>query len=72
MSTAPSRILSIRKGRIDTGFDADLVIFDPDEPWTVDPDKFRSKGRNTPFKGMTLKGKVKYTIVSGKIVYSAD
>jgi dihydroorotase len=71
MSTAPSRILGIQKGRIDTGCDADLVIFDPDEPWTVDPDKFRSKGRNTPFKGMTLKGKVKYTIVGGKIVYSA-
>lgn len=71
MSTAPSRILGIQKGRIDTGCDADLVIFDPDEQWTVDPDKFRSKGRNTPFKGMTLKGKVKYTIVGGKIVYSA-
>lgn len=72
MSTAPSKILGINKGRLDTGCTADLIIFDPDEPWTVDPDKFRSKSRNTPFKGMALKGKVKYTIAGGKIVYSED
>lgn len=72
MSTAPSKILGINKGRLDTGCPADLIIFDPDEPWTVDPDKFRSKSRNTPFKGMALKGKVKYTIAGGKIVYSED
>lgn len=51
------------------GCDADITIFDPDEEWTVDPDKFASKGRNTPFAGKTLKGRVKYTIVSGKIIY---
>jgi dihydroorotase len=72
MSANPSRILGIHKGRIDTGADADLVIFDPDEPWIVDPEQFRSKGRNTPFTGMALKGKVKYTIVGGKIVYKGD
>ena len=71
MSTAPSKILGINKGRLDTGCPADLIIFDPDEPWTVDPDKFRSKSRNTPFKGMALKGKVKYTIAGGKVVYAA-
>ncbi len=45
-----------------------MVIFDPDEEWTVDPEQFASKGRNTPFAGQRLKGKVKYTIVGGKVV----
>ena len=56
-------------GRLALGGDADLVIFDPDEEWTVDPEQFASKGRNTPFGGHKLKGKVKYTIVGGRIVY---
>jgi dihydroorotase len=51
------------------GADADLVIFNPDEAWTVDPAAFQSKGHNTPFAGMTLRGKVKYTIAGGKVVY---
>ena len=48
---------------------ADFVIFDPDEEWTVDPACFNSKARNTPFGGMRLRGKVKYTISRGNIVY---
>jgi dihydroorotase len=48
---------------------ADLTIFDPDEEWVIDPNEFRSKGRNTPFAGMKVKGKVKYTIVGGNIIY---
>jgi dihydroorotase len=71
MSSNPAKILGINKGRIAPGDAADLVLFDPAAPWTVTPEEFRSKGRNTPFAGMPLKGKVKYTIVGGKIVYSA-
>jgi dihydroorotase len=71
MSCNPARILGLGKGSLRTGSDADIVIFSPDTPWTVDPEKFRSKGRNTSFKGMPLKGKVKHTIVSGKIVFTA-
>ena len=48
---------------------ADIVIFDPDEEWTVKPEKFKSKARNTPFGGMKLRGRVKYTIFRGKNVY---
>ena len=69
MTIHPARILGLNKGSIATGCDADLTIFDPDEEWVVDASQFRSKGRNTPFNGRTLKGKVKYTIVAGKIVY---
>jgi len=69
MTLNPACILRINKGRLALGGDADLVIFHPDEEWTVDPEQFASKGRNTPFGGHKLKGKVKYTIVGGRIVY---
>ena len=70
MTINPACILRLpTKGRLAIGADADVVIFDPDEVWTVDPEQFASKGRNTPFAGKELKGKVKYTIVGGKIVY---
>jgi len=72
MSSNPAKILGQKKGALGVGDDADIVIFDPEERWTVDPEKFRSRGRNTPFSGMTLRGRVKYTIVSGKIVYKGD
>lgn len=55
------------KGWVGSGADADLVLFDPDELWTVDT--FESKAANTPFIGAQLYGKVKYTICSGRIAY---
>ena len=72
MSTKPAHILALARGSIAVGEAADVVIFDPDEEWTVDPGKFHSRSHNTPFGGMRLKGRVKYTIVSGHIVYRGD
>lgn len=70
MTINPACILRLpTKGRLAIGSDGDVVIFDPDEAWTVEPNRFASKGRNTPFGGKTLRGKVKYTIVGGEIVY---
>lgn len=69
MTANPASILKLQKGRLTLGSDADIVIFDPDEEWIIDPDQFASKGRNTPFGGKTVKGKVKYTIVAGKVIY---
>ena len=69
MSVNPSKILGINKGRIAVGDDADIVIFDPYEMWTVNPDNFKSKGHNTPYGGTMLSGKVKYTICGGNIVF---
>ena len=70
MTINPACILRLpTKGRLSIGADGDMVIFDPAEEWTVDPERFASKGRNTPFAGKKLKGKVKYTIVGGKVVY---
>ena len=60
--------LEDKKGWIGKGADADLVLFDPEELWTVD--KFESKSCNSPFVGEQLYGKVKYTICGGKIAYA--
>ena len=70
MSYHPAGILGLNKGVIEEGAPADLVIFDPRREWTVDPADFRSKGKNTPFTGQTLSGKVTATIVDGEIAYA--
>ena len=73
MSVNPARILfqgtGVRGQGLGDGEAADIVIFDPDRDWTVKPDEFKSKARNTPFSGMKLKGKVMYTISRGEVVY---
>ena len=71
MSGAPARILGLDGGEIKEGGVADLMIADLDEKWVVDPAKFVSKGKNTPFGGYELYGAVKYTIVDGVVKYQA-
>ena len=67
MSLNPARLYHLGKGTLSPGADADLVLFDPEESWTVGT--FASKSSNSPFIGKPLQGKVKYTICSGKIIY---
>jgi dihydroorotase len=67
----PAKIIGVDRGTLKVGATADLVIFDPDKTVTVDREKFRSKGKNTPFHGWQLSGSVLYTIVSGKVVFSS-
>ncbi len=69
MTFNPAAILRLGTGRLAIGADADVTIFDPDEVWVVDPEEFASKGHNTPFTGRELKGRVKYTIAGGKVIY---
>jgi dihydroorotase len=69
MSVAPARILGLRGGGIREGAKACLMVFDPEEKFTVRAADFASKGRNTPFEGETLYGRVKYTIYGGQVVY---
>lgn len=66
MSLNPARLYYLDKGWIGEGAAADLVLFNPDEAWTVGG--FASKSSNSPFTGQMLYGKVKYTICDGKIV----
>ena len=67
MSVNPARILGISKGSLTIGKAADITIFDPDKEWTVDINKFNSKGKNSPYDGWKLLGKPEYVIVGGEI-----
>lgn len=69
MSTNPAEILGINAGHIKVGATADLALVDLNEEWVVDVNKLHGKSKNTPFKGKSLFGKVKYTILSGKTVF---
>ncbi len=70
MCETPRRLLGIEGGSLEAGNVADIAIVDLNKEWTVVPEKLHSKSKNTCFKGMTLKGKVKYTIVNGKVVFT--
>ena len=66
----PAKLLRIDRGTIEVGKIADIAIFDPNEEYIYTEDMIVSKAKNSPFIDKKLKGKVKYTIVSGKIVYT--
>ncbi len=69
MSYNPAKVLGLKKGTVAEGSYADLTIFDPECEWVIDPAEFLSKGKNTPFGGKKVTGKVKATIVDGEIAY---
>ena len=71
MSAAPARILGLDGGKIEVGGVADLTIADLEERFSVQPEKFVSKGKNNPFGGYRLNGVVKYTLVDGAVKYQA-
>ena len=69
VSTNPARILKKNCGEIAPGRDADFLLADPNEEWCIDKNKFLSKGKNTPFHGTMVHGRVKATFVGGKCIY---
>jgi len=69
MGKNPASILGLPYKGLHEGEIADITIFDEEKEWIVDPQKFKSKGKNTPYADKKIKGKVIYTIVDGKIVY---
>ena len=71
MSWTPATILSLPGGRLSPESPADIVVFDKDVEWTVDPEKLQTKSPNTPLAGMTLRGKPVLTMVGGEIRHSA-
>ena len=70
MSTEPARVLKLPGGNLSVGAAADITVFDPGAPFVVEPERFVSKGKNTPFAGLTLRGRAVHTIVGGRVVYS--
>jgi dihydroorotase len=69
MSSRPAEILGLPQGRLAVGAPADLIRFDPDEPYVVDPKKLHSRSKNTPFDEARMEGVVKLTMVAGRIVH---
>ena len=72
LTSAPAAAFGLKKGTLAVGADADVVIVDQQEQWEVDPSKFRSKSRNTPFAGWKVKGLVQTTIVGGRVVFETN
>lgn len=71
LTSAPAAAFGLKKGTLAVGADADVTIVDQQAEWVVDPGKFRSKSRNTPFVGWKVKGRVLTTIVGGRVVFEA-
>ncbi len=69
MTVSPSTILGLTAGRLQRGGKADLVLFDPDQPWVIDGDNLLSKSKNTPFDGRPVQGQVQRTILAGVPTY---
>ncbi len=72
LSTTPAGILGVEGGSLASGSPADLLLFDPDGTWTVDPASFRSRSANSPFTGRALEGCVSMTIAAGRVSYRRD
>ncbi len=72
LATGPAKAFSLNAGTLAVGAPADVAIVDPHMPWEVDPSRFRSKSRNTPFAGWKVKGRVTTTIVSGRVVFELE
>jgi len=69
LTTEPAKIAGITAGTLSPGAAADVCIFDPEVSWTLDPTKLISAGKNTPFAGWEMTGKVTHTLLEGQIVY---
>jgi dihydroorotase len=69
MACRPAALFHLPAGTLALGRAADVTVFDPAHEWTVEPDRFLSKGRNTPYAGRRLSGRAVYTIIGGKIVH---
>jgi dihydroorotase len=71
ITSEPAKVLGVASGRLAVGAPGDLAIFDPREPLRITPETLKSQGKNTPFAGYELAGRVRYTVVAGNVVYQA-
>lgn len=72
VTVQPARILAVDAGHLTVGAAADICIFDPAKYWKVEPVALKSQGKNTPFLGVELQGKVRYTLVNGQLVFQGE
>jgi dihydroorotase len=66
----PAQLLGVKTGHLSVGSHADVCIFDQSTAWKVEPSALKSQGKNTPFNGYTMQGRVRHTIVEGHIAFS--
>ena len=69
ITSEPAKILGVASGRIAHGAPGDLVVFDPQAPVRIAAESLKSQGKNTPFLGYELSGRVRHTVVAGNVVY---
>ena len=67
----PAQVLGLDAGHLSVGAAADLCVFDPEAYWKVEPGALKSRGKNTPFNGLEVQGRVRYTLVDGQVVYQS-
>ena len=70
VTAQPAQILGLDAGHLSVGALADVCVFDPEKYWKVEASALKSQGKNTPFTGHEVQGRVRYTLVDGKIVYA--
>ena len=70
MTCIPADILGLEAGRLRPGAPADMILFDPEQTWTIDPDGFLGKCKNSPFDAWPARGRVVRTIVDGRTIYA--
>ena len=70
LTANPARLLGLGSGRLARGAPADLVLIDLERPWAVEPERLRSKSKNTPFDSWTCRGVNAATIVAGRTLYT--
>ena len=71
ITSQPARVLNVDAGHLTPGSAADICVFDTERHWKVTPEALKSQGKNTPYIGLELKGRVRYTLVDGQVVYEA-
>ncbi|HSH97860.1 MAG: dihydroorotase [Methylophilaceae bacterium] len=71
ITLAPANILGIDSGHLSVNGNADICIFDPEQYWKIEPKALLSQGKNSPFLGLELAGKVRYTLLNGQVVYQS-
>jgi len=69
LTSAPASIIGVSTATLRKGNAADVCVFDPAHSWTIRPDALRSQGKNTPYLGLELQGRVRYTLLAGHVVH---
>ena len=72
LTVNPARVLRVDRGTLKPGAVADVTVIDPNAEWTIDPGKFRSKSRNSPFAGWKVRGRAQAVLVGGVVKYERN